>query len=101
MKKRRYIWILTGMGAGILTLTAFSLGGRYPNGAPAGYTGSPADAKDCTFCHGGNPTTVPGLIKSNVPAEGYTGGNTYTIIATVGGTGRKGFEVSPRTLMAI
>jgi hypothetical protein len=68
----------------------------YPSGAPAGYTGSPGDGNDCSSCHGGSPTTVSGWISSDIPAEGYTPGTTYTITATATGTGNKGFEVSPQ-----
>ena len=68
----------------------------YPGGAPAGYTGSPNDGKNCTNCHGGSASTVAGQITSNIPAAGYTPGTTYTITVTVSGSGNKGFEVSPQ-----
>jgi hypothetical protein len=68
----------------------------YPTGAPAGYTGSPADGNNCTACHGGTPTTAAGLITSNIPASGYVPGTTYTITATSPGSGNKGFEISPQ-----
>ncbi len=69
---------------------------KYPQGAPAGYTGSPADAKNCTDCHNGSATSVTGWITSDVPADGYTPGVTYNITVTVSGSGAKGFEVSPQ-----
>lgn len=68
----------------------------YPSGAPAGYTGSPGDGHHCTSCHNGSAATVTGWITSNIPAQGYTAGSTYTITVTVSGTGNKGFEVSPQ-----
>lgn len=71
---------------------------KYPGGAPAGYTGSPADGKDCKQCHGGSTTPVTDWITSNIPAEGYTPGTTYDITVTVTGSGKKGFEVSPQNL---
>jgi hypothetical protein len=73
-------------------------GGKYPSGAPAGYTGSPADGKNCTFCHGGTATTVSGWITTNIPGTGYIPGNTYIITVTVTGSvsDKKGFEVSPQ-----
>lgn len=69
----------------------------YPAGSPAGYTGSPGDGQHCQSCHGGNNSTVNGWITSNIPAQGYTPGATYTITATASGTGKKGFEVSPQS----
>lgn len=69
---------------------------RYPGGAPAGYTGSPADGKDCVDCHGGSSAPVIGWITSDIGVEGYLPGTTYNITVTVSGTGSKGFEVSPQ-----
>ncbi|MEI6455193.1 MAG: choice-of-anchor V domain-containing protein [bacterium] len=81
----------------ILLLTGFSGNDlKYPQGSPAGYTGSPSDGKDCTDCHNGTATSVSGWITSDVPADGYTPGVTYNITVTVSGTGSKGFEVSPQ-----
>jgi hypothetical protein len=68
----------------------------YPGGAPAGYTGSPFDGKNCSTCHGGTASNVTGWITSNVPGTGYVPGNNYTITVTVSGNGNKGFEVSPQ-----
>ncbi len=68
----------------------------YPGGAPAGYTGSPGDGMDCHNCHGGSASTAADWITSNIPAQGYTPGTTYTITVTVTGSGNKGFEVSPQ-----
>jgi hypothetical protein len=69
---------------------------RYPSGAPAGYTGSPADGKNCTYCHNGNASTVTGWITSDAGPDGYVPGMTYNITVTVTGSGNKGFEVSPQ-----
>ena len=68
----------------------------YPGGSPGGYTGSPGDGKTCKQCHGGTVANVTGWITSNIPAEGYTPGTSYTITVTVSGSGSKGFEVSPQ-----
>ena len=66
-----------------------------PTGAPAGNTGSPSDATTCAeSCHGGSAVTQAGLITSNIPTAGYTPGTTYTITASISGTGNKGFQVS-------
>jgi large repetitive protein len=80
----------------ILLLSSFAV--LYPTGAPAGYTGSPFDGKNCTQCHGGTATTSTGWITSNIPAGGYVAGQTYQITATnsITGTGKFGFEVSPQ-----
>jgi hypothetical protein len=66
-----------------------------PTGAPAGNTGSPSDGTTCAeSCHGGSAVTQAGLITSNIPTAGYTPGSTYTITASISGTGNKGFQVS-------
>lgn len=71
---------------------------KYPNGASAGYTGSPGDNKNCTFCHNGTASNVQNWISSDVGPEGYIPGNTYNITVTVTGSGNKGFEVSPQNM---
>jgi hypothetical protein len=72
----------------------------YPYGAPAGYAGGPAESgTTCAnpACHGGTATVATNsIISTDVPTEGYTGGNSYTITVTVNNGGRKGFEVSPQ-----
>jgi len=98
MKNKIYLFIPV---IAVFLLTAFGvpnspLNPDHSNGAPAGYTGSPYDAKNCTNCHGGSATTQSGIITSNVPSQGYTGGSTYTITVTLSGSGNKGFEVSPQ-----
>jgi len=69
------------------------------DGAAPGYTGSPGDGlKNCTECHGGTAVKVDDWISSDIPAEGYVPGETYTITASNNETGatRFGFEVSPQ-----
>ena len=52
-------------------------------GSPGGRTGSVGDnGNTCTGCHVGTANTVSGWITTNVPPEGYTPGQTYTITAT-------------------
>lgn len=97
--KRNFITLVTRY----LLLNVFLITGlnsvlAYPNGAPAGYTGSPYDNKNCTFCHGGSASTVTGWITSNIPAQGYTPGQSYTITCSSTGSGNKGFEISPHDL---
>jgi len=70
----------------------------YPSGSPAGYTGSPGDGHNCTSCHGGSASNVTGWITSDIPPDGYTPGNSYTITVTLTGSGQKGFQVSPQNV---
>lgn len=71
---------------GVLFLKDFTAVGD-PNGSKYGYTGGPRDGKTCGSnggCHTGSAVTfVDTLITSDIPAEGYTPGATYTISATV------------------
>ena len=95
MKIKHLPWILSV--AAIILFSSYAL--MYPSGAPAGYTGSPGDGKNCTGCHtGGTASTVAGLITSNIPSGGYLAGQTYQITATnnLTGSGDYGFEVSPQ-----
>ena len=69
---------------------------RYPGGAPAAYTGSPADGRNCTHCHGGTASTVENWISTNIPELGYAPGETYEITVTATGSGKKGFELAPQ-----
>jgi hypothetical protein len=96
--KNRYFLFLPLMVA-IFSLTqSFSGDGglKYPTGAPAGYTGSPNDGKNCTECHGGTASNVTGILTSDVPPTGYVAGLTYNFTVTLTGNGRKGFEASPQ-----
>ncbi|MCG9880021.1 MAG: T9SS type A sorting domain-containing protein [Bacteroidia bacterium] len=71
-----------------------------PTGAPTdGRTGSPGDGgKTCATagCHNGPASSVSNIITSDIPAEGYTPGASYTITVTVDGGGSKGLCVSPQ-----
>ena len=75
--------------------------GSHTSGAPIMRTGSPGDGgATCKNCHAGpTPVTEPGLITSDIPAYGYTAGQTYTITATVvrNGHTKFGFEISPQS----
>ena len=80
-----------------VTLSGFGDDGlKSSGGAPAGYTNSPADGKDCSHCMGGTSTPVTGWVTSNIPSSGYILGQTYTIIVTGTGTTKKGFQLSPQ-----
>lgn len=70
-------------------------------GAPSGAAGAPNDpANGCnrSGCHAGNSTVSAQLLSSNVPAAGYTPGQTYTFIVqiTQAGISKWGFQVSPQ-----
>jgi len=97
MKQRLLLLSIPLLVTGLMLFTSFggSENSDYPNGSPAGYTGSPYDAKDCHNCHGGSTAFVANWITSNIPPEGYTPGTSYAITVTVTGSGEKGFEVSP------
>jgi hypothetical protein len=100
---KKIILIITCIVAAFVTFTTNTQdvhGNR--TGSPSGRTGSPGDAANCTTggCHGGSAiTNSPNAsITSNIPLGGYVPGQTYTITATVQGTGlsRFGFQVSPQ-----
>jgi len=66
-------------------------------GSPGGKSGSIGDnGSTCTDCHGGTATPMSGWITTNIPAEGYTPGQTYTITATGTHSGvvKFGFELT-------
>jgi hypothetical protein len=90
--------MVTGLSLTLLVQTSWS----YTAGSPNACTGSPADKQSCAQpeCHKGSAIFRDGLIKSNIPAEGYTPGTTYTITATaIGSTSatRFGFQLSPQS----
>lgn len=99
---KRIVFSLFAIAAGVILLESFvPLKVMRRDGTDPGYTGSPGDGyKSCTTCHGGVATPKDGWITSNIPAEGYTPGQTYTIRATntAMGSTRFGFEVSPQKL---
>ena len=48
------------------------------------YSGSPGDnGINCSNCHSGSPSTVTGIITSNIPSSGYDPGVTYTITISI------------------
>lgn len=99
---KKIILIAFAMVAGVVVLESFApLKRSKRDGTDPGYTGSPGDSlKNCTVCHGGIASPKEGWITSDIPEEGYTPGQTYTITATntVAGSTRFGFEVSPQKL---
>ncbi len=93
--KLRLLIILAVISSAAAVLMAF---GGYPNGSPAGYTGSPGDGHNCTSCHGGSASAVTGMISTNIPPTGYIADSIYQITVTITGSGAKGFEVSPQNV---
>jgi len=84
----------------IIIIPAFVLMIAFTAGPDAGYTGSPIDGKDCTFCHTTSPaTTATGWITSNIPIDGYTPGSTYTITLSTpdANTSKMGFQMTAET----
>lgn len=66
-------------------------------GSPGGRSGSPGDnGNTCTGCHTGTVTSKFGWITTNIPAEGFTPGQIYTITATGthNGVAKFGFELT-------
>lgn len=73
----------------------------YTNVPPAGKCGDPAGGgATCAQCHNSFPVVdVTGWVTSNIPASGYTAGQTYTITctATQSGISKFGFQISPQS----
>jgi hypothetical protein len=87
----------------VMTNTMTSEADGNTSAAPASKTGSPGDGGNCTSCHAGTATTVPGLITSNIPVTGYVPGQVYTITGTVSMSGKTkfGFEISPQNATGV
>jgi hypothetical protein len=66
-------------------------------GSPGGKSGSPGDnGNNCTQCHSGTPLNATDWITSDIPGNGYVGGETYIITASGEhpGVGKFGFELT-------
>lgn len=104
MKTNTAIKVTTAFVVLAISITLFyQTSWSYTAGSPNACTGSPADKQTCAQaeCHEGTAIFKDGLIKSNIPAEGYTPGTTYTITATAYGSTtakRFGFQVSPQSI---
>lgn len=67
----------------IFAIPAILLLMSYHTGSPGGRSGSPGDnGNTCTGCHTGTANSAFSWITTNVPPEGFIGGQTYTITAT-------------------
>ena len=95
MKKNTFLFRMLLIALPVLGLFLFT---SYLDGAPNGYSGSPGDGgNNCSTCHFGadNNYNNQSTISSNIPAEGYTPGQTYTITVTPNSTAPKhGFEIT-------
>lgn len=80
----------------VFTFKYFNPASGNSTGAPAGFTGSPADGNTCATsgCHSGGSVTPKGFISSNIPADGYIAGETYSITLDIDEAGRNGFGFS-------
>lgn len=81
----------------IVTVPLFLVLYSFNTGSPGGKTGSLGDGGNtCTDCHSGTSQPQTGWITSNIPAEGFTAGDTYTITATGTHVGvvKFGFELT-------
>jgi len=63
----------------ILSVPAILLTYSFSSGSPGGKTGSPMDNANCTQCHAGAATPIDNWISSDIPEQGFTAGETYTI----------------------
>lgn len=69
----------------------------YSTGSPGGKTGSTGDGgTTCTQCHSGTSIPQANWITTDIPVDGYTAGETYTVTVTGTHTGvvKMGFEVT-------
>ena len=68
------------------------------NGSPGAKTDSPMDGNNCTACHSGTVNSGNGLLSvdTDIPAQGYTSGQTYSIAVelTQNTINRFGFEIT-------
>ncbi len=70
-------------------------GHAFSSGSPGGRSGSPGHNNlTCTSCHSGTATPTTDAITSNIPANGYTPGETYTFSVgfSEGSKTKYGFE---------
>ena len=67
-------------------------------GSPGGKTNSPSDGANCTQCHTGTVNSGPGTltVMTNIPIQGYTAGQQYTITIQLSESNinRFGFEIT-------
>lgn len=101
--KRKLLIACASICALVIALTPNQSAHSSGSGAATGYTGSPLEFSGRTCgtgggCHGGGVTDESGWITSDIPACGYTPGQTYniTVFATSPGRTKFGFSCSPQ-----
>lgn len=103
MNRKITLTSLTSVMLFILIGSVYNNAFTDPTGAPNARTGSPGDGGNtCAIsgCHTGFAVeTRSNIISSNIPAEGYTPGQRYTITAQTQSSRNKfGFQISPQSL---
>ncbi len=100
-KKIKHKYITAGIALSFSVALFYNVNDvmAYSVQGPVGHSGSPADGKNCSFCHSGNEQPITTGFTSDIPVEGYTPGQNYTV--TVGGAevdasggSRFGFQMS-------
>lgn len=86
MKKQNYIILLSLFMLPVIVAQAYFRLNHPKGSCLENCTGSPGDGgQTCAGCHGGNLEHVSGLILTDVPVEGYTAGNIYTVTLNFSG----------------
>lgn len=73
----------------------------YSSGSPGGKTGSTGDGgATCTQCHSGTSIPQANWITTDIPVDGYSAGETYTVTVTGTHSGvvKMGFEVTAENI---
>lgn len=85
-----------GIALSFLVVLGLTSAIKSSNGSPGGKTGSSGDGKSCVQCHSGTPQTVANWITTDIPANGYSPLETYTITASLtdGNAVLAGFELT-------
>lgn len=96
MKRHIWIGILASFGLAFFFVASV----KYSGGPPEGYTGSPADGKNCSACHASSPKTLSDAITTNIPPGGYVPGDTYSVTVSIVDSNAMqfGFQLSPQDL---
>jgi hypothetical protein len=98
MKKIIYTVVIL-FAAGILVISNEYAYAK-KDGAPSSSAGGPGDESTCAKvgCHAGTAQFRDGFVTTNIPEEGYTEGETYTITVAVSSESRNtfGFQLTPQ-----
>ncbi len=102
MKKKFILVLSVLMASGMVWDAQFHHATGNSGSAPSGNTGSPFDGSSCARigCHTGGPAQTNQVVSltGNIPAEGYSPGQTYNMTVTMSNGGsRFGFSLSPQS----